>query len=196
MNRVHASVEDVVETYLQAADAEAPGLIEGLYLVGSIALDDFRPNTSDIDYVAVTARRPDTAGLTALRRVHARLRTRWPTPLFDGLYVTWEQLAGEPSFAGRGPYSYEGRFHPRGDRAGDPVMWQTVARHGVRRRGPEASALNVCIDRDVLAQWTLKNLERYWRPLLQHSSRLHPQSAIALTSWGAAWIVLGIPRLH
>src|SRR5204862_380380 len=82
-----------------------------------IALDDFRPNTSDIDYVAVTARRPDTAGLTALRRVHALLRTRWPTPLFDGLYVTWEQLAGGPSLAGRGPYSYEGRFHPRADRA-------------------------------------------------------------------------------
>ncbi len=59
------------------------------------------------------------------------------------------------------------------------------------------STLNVRIDRDVLAQWTLNNLDTYWRPLLhQASGSVHPQSAIALTSWGAAWIVLGVPRLH
>jgi hypothetical protein len=196
MSRSHSIVDGVVDEYLQAADREAPGLIEGLYLVGSVALGDFRPHTSDIDYVAVTAQRPDAAGLSALQRVHARLRTRWPTPFFDGLYVTWQQLAGEPSLAARGPYSYEGRFHPHGDGAGDPVMWQTVARHGVRCRGPEPAALDIRIDREVLAQWTLNNLDTYWRPLLRHSSRLHPQGAIALTSWGAAWIVLGIPRLH
>ncbi|MFI6172557.1 nucleotidyltransferase domain-containing protein [Nocardia sp. NPDC051052] len=52
-----AIVEDTVETYLASVDAEAPGLIEGLYLEGSLALNDFRPDASDIDFVAVTANR-------------------------------------------------------------------------------------------------------------------------------------------
>jgi aminoglycoside adenylyltransferase-like protein/nucleotidyltransferase-like protein len=192
-----AIVETVVHAYLQAIDAEAPGLVEGLYLTGSVALGEFRPHTSDIDFVAVTARRPDNAALAALRRAHSRLRKRWPKPCFDGLYVTWDELAHDSSLAGRGPYSYEGRFRSRGGGPGDPVTWQTVARHGVRCRGPKPTDLNIRIDADRLAQWTLHNFDAYWRQLLNRASRFpHPQSLIALTSWGAAWIVLGVSRLH
>lgn len=43
-------------TYLEVADRLEPGLVEGLYLQGSIALGDYRPGVSDIDFVAVTSR--------------------------------------------------------------------------------------------------------------------------------------------
>jgi len=77
------------------------------------------------------------------------------------------------------------------------VAWQTVARHGVRYRGPKPTDLNIWIDADGLSRWTLNNFDTYWRPLLNRASRFpHPQSLIALTSWGAAWIVLGVSRLH
>ena len=52
--RLPPPVDDIVSGYLELAHLEAPGLIQGLYLVGSVALDDFRPRTSDIDFVAVT----------------------------------------------------------------------------------------------------------------------------------------------
>jgi hypothetical protein len=55
--RVHPLVADVADAYMNAVEAEAPGLLEGLYLTGSAALGDFRPHTSDIDFVAVTATR-------------------------------------------------------------------------------------------------------------------------------------------
>jgi hypothetical protein len=48
---VHPLVRRTVSAYLAALNAEAPGLVEGLYLVGSGALGDFRPGVSDIDYV-------------------------------------------------------------------------------------------------------------------------------------------------
>lgn len=194
---VHPLVEGVVGAYLQAVDAEAPGLVEGLYLTGSVALGEFRPHTSDIDFVAVTAHRPDAAALAALGRAHHRLRRRWPKPCFDGLYVTWDELAHNPAAAGRRPYSYNGRFRARGGRPGDPVIWHTVAHHGVPCRGPKPTGLNMWTDPDGLARWTLTNFNTYWRPLLDRSSRFsHPQSLIAVTSWGAAWIVLGVSRLH
>jgi hypothetical protein len=41
--RLHPLVRQVVGAYLEAVDGEAPGLVEGLYLVGSAALDDFHP---------------------------------------------------------------------------------------------------------------------------------------------------------
>ena len=186
---------DVVADYLASADREAPGLVEGLYLVGSAALGDFRPGTSDLDFVAVTARALADADFAALARAHAALRRRRPRPCFDGLYVTREALANDP-MRWRGAHSHEGRFHA-GGAAGDPVTWHTLARHGIACRGPAASALGVLADAEALAAWTLDNLDRYWRPLLARATRVaDPWGPGSLLAWTAVWIVLGISRLH
>jgi hypothetical protein len=52
---VHSLVSEVASTYLSAVDAALPGFVQGLYLTGSVALDDFYPAWSDIDFVAVSA---------------------------------------------------------------------------------------------------------------------------------------------
>ena len=64
------SVERLVAAYLTLVDAEVPGLVEGLYLTGSLALDEFRPGRSDVDFVAVTAA-PVEAATWALGNVFA-----------------------------------------------------------------------------------------------------------------------------
>jgi hypothetical protein len=69
---LHPVVAEVVAAYLDAVATAAPGLVEGLYLVGYVALGDFRPHSSDIDFVAVTADRPEPATAAALEPVHAR----------------------------------------------------------------------------------------------------------------------------
>ena len=107
---VHERVGTVVDAYLRAVDAEAPGLVEGLYLLGSVALGEFRPHTSDIDYLAVTAAPPDAAALAALARTHRRVRACHPRPFFDGRYVTWRDLSTDPRILSPGPSTYEGRF--------------------------------------------------------------------------------------
>ncbi|WP_322769577.1 hypothetical protein [Frankia sp. Cr1] len=43
-----------MDAYLLAVDAIDPDLVEGFYVIGSAALDDFRPGASDVDFVAVT----------------------------------------------------------------------------------------------------------------------------------------------
>src|SRR5215208_4694587 len=90
-------VQDVVGHYLDALDEVAPGLVDALYLTGSVALDDFRPGRSDIDFLAVTAAPLDGDARGALRRVHARLTTLRRRPYFDGSYVTWQDLRANPA---------------------------------------------------------------------------------------------------
>jgi hypothetical protein len=193
---LHPMVEKVVKAYLNAVDSEAPGIIEGLYLIGSTALDEFRPNTSDIDFVAITAARCDAAMLAGLARTHSRLRRFCRRPTFDGLYVTWDDLASHPAHAEGLPYSHEGCFHASGSR-GDPVTWETVARRGIPYRGPKPEALKIWTDAEFLATWTLNNLDVYWRRLLLRAVRFpDPWSLTAFTTYGAVWIVLGISRLH
>src|SRR5204863_3066050 len=82
-------VRDVVAAYLTTVDREAPALIEALYLVGSVPLDDFHPAASDIDFLAVTSRPLSEADLSALTRTHAALAARYRRPFFDGSSVTW-----------------------------------------------------------------------------------------------------------
>ena len=187
-------VQSVVDTFLQAADAEAPGLVEGLYLVGSVALDDFRPHRSDIDFVAVTGSRPDAASLGILEHVHSRLRKQWHRPFFDGIYVTWNDLAADPAKLDSCPYSHEGRLRPRGQ--GDLIAWHTLAEHGVRCRGPLVANLTIWRDQQALAAWTNTNLDTYWqRRVLDRDERLL-YGLTGLTAWACEWCVLGVSRLH
>jgi hypothetical protein len=189
-------VAGVVAAYLDAVDREATGLVEGLYLTGSAALGDFHPRTSDVDFVAVTAHPLGISARSALARAHERLRARVPRPFVDGIYVTWDDLARDPSLR-RGPNVQDGRFRASANGPGDPVTWHTVARHGIACRGPKPASVSIWADASGLAAWTLDNLDRYWRRLLYRASRPGDRwSVLPHLAWGAVWVVLGVTRLH
>ena len=83
-------VRDVAAAYLSTVDREAPALIEALYLVGSVTLDDFHPGASDIDFIAVTSRPLSEADLSALTRTHAALAT-WTRRNLDDYWRPWHR---------------------------------------------------------------------------------------------------------
>jgi hypothetical protein len=162
-----------------------------------VALDDFRPHCSDIDFVAVSADYPDAQDLAALQRVHSRLGKHWRRPYFDGIYVTWGDLTRDPACISPGPSAHESRFYASGRGEWNPVTWHTLARHGVRCRGPAVAALPIWNDPAVLAAWTNDNLDTYWRRWLARGARLFTPGGMAqLTAWACAWCVLGVSRLH
>src|ERR1041384_5003176 len=100
-----AEVSRTVESFLTTVESAAPGLITGLYLVGSVALNDFHARgagrgrlstASDIDFVAVTERRATPVEVTAMTEAHARTVATFPRPSFDGAVLTVADLAGGP----------------------------------------------------------------------------------------------------
>ena len=192
----HPLVARVVAAYLEEVDREVPGLVEGFYLTGSVALGEFRARTSDVDFVAVTGPPLGTTALDALARAHARLRTRLPHPHLDGMYATWVDLAQDPALR-RGPHSHEGRFHAHARGPGDPVTWHVVAKHGVAFRGPAPAEVPIWTNAAVLAAWIQNNLDTYWRRLLHCAARpVDPWFVASHMAYGAVWIVLGTSRLH
>jgi hypothetical protein len=188
-------VTEAVVGYLEAVDALAPGLVEGFYLEGSAALGDFQPHTSDIDFVAVTADRPDATALAALTEVHAKLRNR-RRPFLDGVYVTWADLPLGGTDATRRPRSHEGRFNADGSPP-NPITWHTLARYGVPCRGPQPAELEIGTDPDLLTRWTNGNLDQYWRSRLDRTTRLASlPGLVSLSDFDTAWTVPGVTRLH
>ncbi|GAA1681634.1 hypothetical protein GCM10009765_33490 [Fodinicola feengrottensis] len=188
-------VTESVVGYLEAVDALAPGLVEGFYLEGSAALGDFQPHSSDIDFVAVTADRPDTTALGTLAEVHAKLRNR-RRPFLDGVYVTWEDLPRGGADDRRRPRSHGGRFTPDGSPP-NPVTWHTLARYGVPLRGPQPADLEIWTDPELLTRWTTGNLDHYWRRRLDRSTRLASRAGVvSLSDFETSWTVPGVTRLH
>lgn len=183
------AVRAVADRYLALVDEAAPGLVKGLYLVGSVALDDFRPGSSDIDFVAVVGAPPGPDAAAALRTAHRRLSRSSRRPYFDGLYVTWDELARDPAGALPGPSVHEHRFTPRERHERHPVTWHTLAEHGVAVRGPDRTDLAVWTDRDRLTAWTLENLNDYWRGWPARAG------IVGLSAWGTCWSVLGVSRI-
>ena len=49
-----SEVSVTMSGYARLVDEKLPERIRGLYLTGSLALDDYRPGRSDIDFVAVS----------------------------------------------------------------------------------------------------------------------------------------------
>jgi hypothetical protein len=194
---LHPVVREVVDAYLSAVDDVVPGLVEGLYLTGSVALEDFHVGASDVDFVAVTSAKPDDQQVSALRRAHALLTRRHPRPFFDGPYVTWRELARAPGCAEPGPHAFQAGFDHASGSERIPVTWHTVARHGVAVRGPRPHEFEVATDPAELASWTRRNLDEYWRPWWRrHSRLLSPPGLAALGRAAPAWGVLGVTRLH
>ncbi|GAB3140391.1 hypothetical protein GCM10027290_11130 [Micromonospora sonneratiae] len=194
---VPPGADEAIEAYFAAVDAEAPGLVEGIYLVGSVALDDFHPGASDIDFVAVTGDVLSDADVAALERAHVALTPYLRRQFFDGLYVTWRDLGDDPARSRPGACVEQNRLRRRVAGTGDPVAWHTLASRGVTVRGPRREEVRIWTDRTVLAAWTHRNLDEYWRVWLRRSSRLRSRPGLAtLAPTGPVWGVLGVSRLH
>lgn len=182
-------VARVCATYLELADRHAPGLVEGLYVQGSVALGDYRPGVSDIDFVAVTSRTPDAQ---TVRAIHAGLRRDHRRPFFDGLYVSWDDLRTDPARTAAGPAVHEWRVDVSSRFERHLVTWHVLAQAGLVVRGPAIADVGVFTDWPALAEATRRNLVEYWRPWLQRRAR----GVTGLSSWATTWGVLGVTRLR
>jgi hypothetical protein len=191
---VPPDVRALVERYLRHVDQMLPGRIEGLYLVGSVALGDYRPGRSDVDFVAVTGAPLRPEELAGLEQVHGVLRSYQRRPDFSGIYVTWDDLQGDPVGIERVPYHLDGRFGRSGGFDANPAVWLTLRRYPFCVRGPARPS--VWNDPAAVRRWNLDNLNSYWSRWAWRHRRLWGRGACLLTDEAIAWCVPGVTRLH
>lgn len=151
----HPVAELTARQLLHALDTSLPGLVTGFHLVGSAALDDFRPHASDLDFVAVLGARPDEAALSILQRLHRQFDDGRRLPL-DGIYVVAEELGSNPSGT-VGPCVVDGRFFRSGCHERHPAAWAVLREFGIPMRGPSAEG-GPRIGRRALETWALARL--------------------------------------
>ncbi|MER7463647.1 aminoglycoside adenylyltransferase domain-containing protein [Streptomyces sp. NPDC097981] len=185
--------------YLEAADRAVPGLVEGLYLHGSLTYGDYRPGRSDIDFVAVLSGRPADHVVRRLGEALTELGRHHPRPYFDGLHVTRADLAGPPADCPDVPCIGEWEFQPAGRFGVNPVTWHELARGAITLRGPRLGPGDVWADETALRTYSHGNLRDYWLPSLAklRAGEGAVASGPAERAQGLTeWFVLGVARLH
>ncbi len=188
-----AEVTAITSRFLELIDASTPGLVTGLYLRGSLGFGEYFAGSSDVDFTAVLAGRPDAARLSALAAAHAAICDAHPRPHFDGFHLMSADLAGPPDRCPDLPCMFEGAFIRAARTDVNPVSWHELTRHSVVIRGPRLTSADVWTDEAALRAYSHSNLTSYWTVI---AGRLRKQPAGAATPEAAAWCVLGVSRLH
>lgn len=187
-----ADVAPVVASLLAALDQAMPGAVEGFYLLGSVALGDYWPGESDVDFLAVI---DPGADLSPLAGTHLALARSFPQVRCDGIYVTPEELALPPD--GLGPAARDGVLTYRSRDERHPVTWLTLLRHGLVARGRMPSPDWIAADVAAAIGYSRDNLARYWSPWPEQRRAPHRDHLLSLlTDSGVIWGCLGVSRLH
>lgn len=191
-------VDELIGAFLTEMDEAVPGFLQGFYLVGSVALDDFHQESSDIDFIAVTVSAPSQNTLRRVGRIHERLRRRTRHPTLDGTYVSWADLASDTDMVRPFGISHEGRFRPApAGTTESPVTWHSLNQVGLTVRGPTPDRLHLPLDGPQLRHHLRENLADYWARWLRRSASLTtPRGWFAATPWATEWIVTGVSRIH
>ena len=194
-NVLPQEVSDALEVWLAHHDDTAPGLITGLYVVGSTALSDWQ-TTSDIDIVALMDAVPSPEQVEQLRQASDGARDALAGRCVDGPRLVWSDLAHEPQPLIRA-WTLDGQFHY--DDACfelNPVVWFTLASYGIAVRGPAVADVVIHTDANDRVAFVSDNTRTYWRSVAtQIAAAANDPARMEFSSEMTSWSVLGVARM-
>ena len=165
----YPEVNSVLEELLSGARALLGPRFIGLYLDGSLAIGDFEPDKSDVDFVVVTDGELSPEMFVALKTMHGRIATgpsKWAKEL-EGSYIPRRALR----------HDLRPDAHPYIDRGSALAMvhqesgyWvihrHILREHGVVLAGPLPRTLIDPVQPAELREAVRGILREWWRPML------------------------------
>nr|MDT0656405.1 DUF4111 domain-containing protein [Micromonospora sp. DSM 115978] len=184
------AVQEICSRFLSLAPE---GMVAGLYLTGGTGFGEWIEGKSDVDFVATLTHRPSIGEVEHLRQVHEQMAAFSPID-FDGMHVLVSDLASDPRRLPPVPVVLHREF--RIGHLDHLVAWHELARHGITVTGPQLSTLGIWTDRQVLRDYTVENLDTYWRTFTAQHTASCVDKPEAELDYACCWCVLGVARLH
>ncbi|WP_394276792.1 hypothetical protein [Luteococcus sp.] len=186
-------VQAICESFTHALNHSAEGLLEGLYLRGSLCWGEFF-TSSDVDYTAVLSRRPQADDLRALEAAHAQVWLDFTDHDFDGHHVVIEDLQRPADQCPPVPCTHAGSFEPEGRTDLNPVAWHELATRAIRVTGRDPRVLGIHAPHEELVAYSRENLAAYWARTARELKL--GWLVIGRHDDAVAWSALGVARLH
>ena len=165
----YTEINSVLEELLSRVRAILGRRFVGMYLDGSLAIGDFEPDKSDLDFVVVTDGEPSAETFRDLKTMHERIAagtSKWAKEL-EGSYIPQRALRHDRRPAAH-PYIDRGStlaiVHQE---SGYWIIHRHVLReHGVVLAGPPPRTLIDPVQPSELREAVLGILREWWAPML------------------------------
>lgn len=148
----HPAVDGLLDELVDGIRTALGPTLIGLYLGGSLAIDDFEPAVSDVDLLALLASDVDDAAYARLERMHREIAARRPD--WDGrIEVRYASTAAIASTRSPAPgeivsISPGEPFHRRRLQVEWLIEWYLLREKSIALVGPPASTIVAPISRD------------------------------------------------
>ncbi|MCM1988231.1 aminoglycoside adenylyltransferase domain-containing protein [Oceanirhabdus seepicola] len=177
MNKQLLKYKDVY-TLIELLKREVKDILKdefiGLYIHGSLALGDFDPKSSDIDFLVVTKDMVSQELFNSLRKMHngiLRKENKWAYKL-EGSYVSKDLLHSKIPPTEPRPY-VNGREFSLEHYGYEWVLERyTLREYGIIIEGPNPQSFMDSIASSELQQASLKILNQWWAPMLLNPNLL------------------------
>ena len=146
----------------------------GMYLYGSLSSGDFNSETSDVDFLVVTAGSLPDEIISKLENMH---KQTWASSLkragkLEGAYVPKELIRRHNSNGAPCPTVNEGHFYVAGLGSDWIIQRHVVREFGVVLEGPDPRTLIDFVSPDDIRSAVLGILREWWFPMLNDPSWL------------------------
>lgn len=188
MAKIPVSVQSVLNEYMTLFNERLPNTLVGLYLHGSIALDAFVENSSDIDFLTIIHHRLSTSEAAVLYEIHQSIASS-SKPEMDGHYLIQEEIGSQAE----GLYYNGGQLHDK--IVVNPVTWWILKNKGIPVLGEE---LNIAVERMELLSYVSENMNTYWADRIRKVEDSDPILLLPkeFLNEEIQWSILGILRQY
>lgn len=188
MVKIPVSVQSVLNEYMTLLNERLPNTLVGLYLHGSIALNAFVENSSDIDFLTIINHRLATSEAAILYEIHQSI-ARNSKPDMDGYYLIQEEIGSQAE----GLYYNGGQLQDK--TVINPVTWWILKNKGIPVLGEE---LNIAVDRMDLLSYVSENMNTYWADRIRMIEDSDPLLLLPkeFLNEEIQWSILGILRQY
>jgi hypothetical protein len=179
----------LLQEYTEWTKQELAGKVTAFYLEGSIALREFNPRLSDIDFITVLNSEATFPDFEKILRIHRGIDQKYPWQM-SGMYFQARDLGCVEHTNQRFLHYHEGKLKESQHFDLSAVTWWILKNHGIAVFGPTPQSLDIVVDMDHLIHLQQKNLNTYWAGWTKRPGRV----PVLFTDWGVQWTVLGVLR--
>jgi hypothetical protein len=186
--------DQIMADFVEQITSIDPQFVEGVYLTGSLPMNDFFADKSDIDFIVLCKTFPDKNIFTQLQYIHKKIAKRFTKTDLNGTYLTTDSLfINRPEDIPTATVHEGSIFYSAFELA--PISLSELKTNAITIVGQKAETLQVEIKQDELNKFLHNNINSYWRKWLdRHSSYFKHKPLLLLLPRLTEWSVLGVAR--
>lgn len=190
-DKIPDSVQLLLKDFLVEVNQTLPGLLNGFYLYGSIAMGNFQSGKSDVDFVALLNHPCAEDEIRQLASIHKLITHQYPQYPMDGSYLQKGDIGKLSDEIPSHPY-FDGELLLIGHYEINLITWWILKNHGVTLHGEDIRLLSFNVDWNTLRDSMHNNLNTYWHKWAYN----HEYFQYLLDDESIEWALLGILRLY